>query len=120
MTKRVTSKAYLGLLILSLIQFVAIAFLTEFGFDYKLVIGSLIYFTTTFLCLKYVRHIKPIVLLQLITFPVVLILLFVNFADFKSAWISTPSNIFLLLSSYTSYFFYKSKKYLFPMKSPRY
>jgi len=115
MRKLTMFKAYLGLLILSIIQFVAIAFLAEFGFDYKLVIGSFIYFTTTFLCLKYIRDIKPIVLLQLITFPVLLILLFFNFADFNSTWVSTPSNIFLLSSSYASYFFYKSKNYLVPI-----
>lgn len=106
---------YIVVLTFSILLFISISFLAAFGFDYKLIIGSIVYFIITFLSLKYMLPFRPIILVQLITLPVFLALILFNMLDFKATWISAPSNIFLLISSYVAYCFFKLKNYLFPI-----
>lgn len=115
---RVTKKhitTYLVLSLLSITLFTLVSLLTYFGFDYKLIGGSLIYFIIPFLVLKSKYLLNSFIAILLITLPVLIVILVINIIDFKSSWVSLPSNVFLLASSFTAYFFYKSKNYVFPV-----
>lgn len=105
---------YIGIIFLSLLLFILTFSLATFSFDYKIIIGSILYFTTTLVLLKYSTHFKPFFLILVISLPIIAVIFFFNVLQFNNTTVSIPSNSILLISTLTAYFFYKSKNYLFP------
>ena len=105
---------YFGIVFLSLLIFILTFSLAAFSFDHKIILGSIIYFTTTLVLLKYSTNFKPIFIILVISVPIILVLFFFNVLQFNDTIVSIPSNSFLLISTLTAYFFYKSKNYLLP------
>ncbi len=106
---------YLLITLSSVILFTLVAYLTAFSFDHKIIIGSVLYFAVTYLSSKYLHIVRPAILLQvIIILPVVLVIIFFNIVQYKSTAVSAPSNIFLLISAFTGYLFYKYQNYLWP------
>jgi thiol-disulfide isomerase/thioredoxin len=100
--------------LLSFGVFFSVSYIGSYSLDYKLVIGSILYFFITFYCIKKITFYKPIITFLLIIYPLILFNLIINITDFKRSWISFPSTIFLMLSCLCGYFFYKKKNYVIP------
>ncbi|MBP6022064.1 TlpA family protein disulfide reductase [Ferruginibacter sp.] len=100
--------------LVSFLTFFILSFLGSYSLNYKLIIGSVLYFFATYYSLVYFTFCNPYILLFLISYPLILINLPINIANFQQSWISLPSTIFLLLSCLSGYFFYKKKIYIIP------
>jgi thiol-disulfide isomerase/thioredoxin len=107
------SRQYLWLTLLSVAIFLLTFPLAVFGFSYKIIIGSIVYFATALLVLKYNNYIGPGRVIILIALPIVITLIGVNLIHYSQSSVSLPSNLFLFFAPVTAYIFYKQKNYLF-------
>ena len=113
--RRSVARNYSVLLFSSLILYIAVASLAAFGFNYKLNLGSIAYFLLTYMALKHLSDLKPVGIFSLIILPIIIAIIYFNIFYYKTASISAPSNIFLLVSAFTGLLFHKSKNWLYPV-----
>jgi len=106
---------YSLLILTSFLFFTAVAFLAAFSLEHKIIIGSIFYFFASFGGPKFLPDLKPSVLFQVISLPIVLNLVIVHVFRFQSSLISFPSTIFLLIASSAGFLFYKYQNYLLPL-----
>lgn len=100
------------LFLITLISFVtsfSTAFIGAYSFSLKTILGSYIYFALTFiLCTKY-RDKRNIIFI-IILIPSLIVLFFLNIISFKEAWVSFPSNVFLMLGILLGFIYSKNKR----------
>ena len=107
--------AYSVVVVSSVALFIITSSLAAFGFEYKIIIGSALYFLLTYLSLTHQTYSHPGVFFTLIIFPILLAIVVFNIFQYKTAAITAPSHIFLLVSAFTGLLFYKSKNWLSPL-----
>lgn len=113
---RVKSIVLFGVIfILSLIIFAIISYIGKFSFTYKLVIGSIVYFLITLYSSKFDKIITKKKFFFIILVPPLFIFLYSNILHFKSALISLPSSLSILLSCYLGYYFSRRNFYIIPL-----
>lgn len=98
--------------VLSVTCFLATAFISAYSFPLKLTLGTAFYFFIIYFLLKKFLH-RTLLILLIFLLPLILEIIFINILNFKTAWISLPSNFFLLLGGLSGYFFYKKKTILY-------
>lgn len=106
---------YSLLTIFSLLFFIAVSYLAAFGFAYKIISGSILYFVVCSLGPKFFPVFKPSVFFQLLILPIVVVIVVYNVFQFKDTLVSFPSNIFLLIGASFGYWFYKSPNFWLPL-----
>lgn len=105
----------LGILFSLLINF-SIQYIGKYDLNYKLIIGTVVYFLLTyFVFRKNAGYYRESIVLLIISSPTILILAIVNSIDFQNSWVSLPSNFFLLLGCIFGYLFFKKKIYILPL-----
>lgn len=93
------------LIILSGLVFIGVSFLGSVSFFTKQLIGIPVYYLLTYSILSKKILLENKIKLIIIGLPLIVTLLVVNILSFSRAWISFPSNLFLLLSCLLSYLF---------------
>ena len=113
---RAKSIVFLGItFILSLLLYFIISYIGKFNFTYKLVIGSIVYFSITLLSAKFNKTVSNKAFFFIILIPPLFILLYSNIIHYKSALISLPSSLAIVLSCYCGYYFSRTNFYMIPL-----
>lgn len=105
----------IGLSIISIGLFLGLSFVGSYSLNIKLVAGSVIYFICTYYILKSPFFLKKFLPLIIISLLPLFVFLFFNILQFNISSVSFPSSLFISISIFGGFLFYKTRSYKIPV-----